>query len=357
MRGARRLDASGCPCDNRCVHLSRREALLSGLVSLLPGHASATEASTDAQARWLAGMAPLPGTDRSSEWSAFAKVEDDRWRVTETRVRAMQRWAATELGPLLPADAAVFYPFSGPDALYALALFGTAARFLLVGLEPVGAMPSFAEPGFFARQAAALADVHRLTFFRTKEMFGGFRRSGVLPALVAIVARLGGRVTGVATLEKPMSARIDWVTAGEKARRLDYVQANLANAGLKSETALVAKLHALAPYVSFLKAAMYLPATARFSYLRRALLDESSVVVQDDTGIAVRDFDATWAMRFYGTYETPVAPYEAYFQPALRDAFARRALGPLPFGIGYHIEAKRSNLLVASRSPGNGAGR
>jgi hypothetical protein len=32
-------------------------------------------------------------------------------------------------------------------------------------------------------------------------------------------------------------------------------------------------------------------------------------------------------------------------------AFERRARSPLPFGLGYHIEPRRSNLLVAVKGP------
>jgi hypothetical protein len=146
----------------------------------------------------------------------------------------------------------------------------------------------------------------------------------------------------------PGSARIDWTTATGKARRLDYVQADLANAGLASAPALVASVHALAPYVTFVKAAMYLLAEARFTSLRQALLDDSAIVVQDDTGVPFRAFDERWATRLYGRYEAPGAPFEERVQPALRAAFERRAAA-LPFGIGYHVQPARSNLLVASK--------
>jgi hypothetical protein len=324
------------------------------LVAVAPSAARAEDSPSDVQARWIAGVAPLPAAAPSGEWKTYAQGENDRWQLGQARLKAMQEWSSRELGPLLPADHAVFYPFAGADALHAIALFGAARRVVLVGLEPVGSLPDPArEPpaGFFVRLGAAQADLHRLTFFRTREMSTDFQREGVLASLVATIVRLGGKVTSVQSTSVPPApgARVEWVTSGGQPRRLDYVQADLSNAGLKLQAQLAESVHALAPYVTFVKAAMYLLAEARFSSLRQAILDDSAVVVQDDTGVPVRHFDDRWAMRFFGRYEAPGSPFEAFFQPHLRDAFDRRAVTALPFGIGYHVQPQRSHLVVASK--------
>jgi hypothetical protein len=335
------------------VRLRRRQVLaLGALLAVRPRAALADDVSLDAQARWLAGLAPLAGIGPSGEWRTYAQAEDERWQGAQPRLKAMTGWSARQILPLVERDHTLFYPFAGPDVLHAIAIFGEARRMVLVGLEPVGALaePSRIAPGYFTRLGAALGDMHRLTFFRTQEMATGFQRDGVIAAIVATIARMGGRVTGVQTTTSPPAARIDWISLAGEPRRIDYVQADLANAGLKAQAQLVADLHARAPFVTFVKAAMYLLADARFSGLRRLILDGSAVVVQDDTGLPFRHFDERWAMRFFGRYETPVAPFEAYAQPDLRAAFERRVVGPVPFGIGYHVRPDRSNLLIASKA-------
>jgi hypothetical protein len=181
-----------------------------------------------------------------------------------------------------------------------------------------------------------------------------FQREGVLAALVAQVVRMGGKIatvqtTGALASGTPSTARIEWTTSSGQARRLDYTQADLANAGLKNQPQLVASVHALGPYVTFVKAAMYLMAEPRFSTLRQAMLDDSVVLMQDDTGIPIRYLDEKWAKRFFGKYETPKTPFEERYQPALRAAYDQRAISALPFGIGYHVQPSRSNLLIASK--------
>lgn len=317
-------------------------------------------ADEGARARWLAGLEPFPGLAPSEEWTAYASAENGRWLAGQGRLKAMRDWSAREVSGLVPTDYSVFYPFAGPDALHALALFAGARRLFLVGLEPVGALPDPAKPlapGYFSRLGAALADIHRLTFFRTLEMSTDFQREGVLSALVATVARMGGVVTSVRTsgaatsTSGPSSVRIDWETPQRQraARRLDYTQVDLANAGLQRQAAFVATAHGLAPHVTFMKAAMYLLAEPRFSMLRQMILDDASVLLQDDTGLPFRYLDERWASRLYGRYETPGAPYEGRHQPTLRAAFESGRPPPLPFGIGYHMQAGRSNLLLASK--------
>jgi hypothetical protein len=337
------------------MRLSRRQALGAGLSLASVAQVARAEPSIMGdRGRWLAGVSPLPGEEPGADWRAYAEAEDGRWRNSQARIRAMLTWATRELAPLSPVDHTVFYPFAGPDALHALALFANARRMVLVGLEPVGTLP---EPGrvpagFWKRLGDALGDVHRLTFFRTLEMQADFEREGVVSGLVATIVRMGGTVLSVQGTSAPRGVRIDWTVGTEAPRQLTYVQLDLANAQLQDPTGFAAALRGMAPYVTFIKAAMYLLTEARFSILRQRLLDDSSVVLQDDTGLPYRHFGDRWATRLFGQYQMPGAPYEGRFQPNLRAAYDARRPPALPFGIGYHVLPQRSNLLLASRVGG-----
>jgi hypothetical protein len=300
------------------------------------------------RARWVAGVTPLAG--RTADWTSYASLEDARWSKARARFDVISAWARREIAPSLPAGRAVLYPFAGADALYATLLFADAQRLVLVGLEPVGRLPRPGDvaPGFFSRLGASSDDLHRLGFLRTAQMAADLARDGVLPGVVATLVRLGGTVRGV-TAMGPRRARVDWTSASGDARRLDYVQADLSNLGLKRESALVAELRALAPFATFLKAAMYLLAEPRFSFVRRELVEGSALVVEDDTGLPFHDFDARWAVRLYGRYAPPRKPFEHRRQPDLERAFALRAPATLPFGFGYAMLPNLSSLLVATK--------
>lgn len=326
------------------MRIARRKLLLGSV--FLPLTARADEGGdVDGQARWLAGMDPPKAFEPSAEWRAYAQAENDRWVASAARIKAMEDWSAKELAALVSGDKPVLYPFAGPDALHAIALFGKAKRLFLVGLEPLGTLPDPKQApaaGYFARLGASQADLHRLGFFRTQEMASDFSRSGVLPALAGAIVRLGGKIQSI------RGGRIDWTNKAGEARRLDYVSSDLANPGLKAQPQLIADIHALAPYVTFVKAGMYLLGESRFSYLRATLLDESAVIVQDDTGVPIRHFDKQWALRFYGAYEAPPPSYDDRAQPELKDALDHRSVGALPFGIGYHVPPAKACLVVAT---------
>lgn len=335
------------------VRLGRRPFLVGSVAGTL--FRSATAHADDAvdpdfQARWIAGLEPPKAFEASAEWRSYAQTENDRWTASAARIKAMEDWSAKELASLVPADRPVLYPFAGPDALHALALFGKCKRLFLIGLEGVGQLPDpkvAPASGYWSKLGASQSDLHRLGFFRTQEMATDYSKSGVLPSIVGTIVRMGGKVTSV------RGGRVDYTNKAGDARRIDYVSADLANAGLKTQTQLIADIHGLAPYVTFLKAAMYLLGEPRFSYLRQTLLDESAAILQDDTGIPLKYFDAKWAMRFYGAYEAPPPAYSDRAEEALKTALEHRAVAALPFGIGYHVQPAKACLTVATAARGD----
>ena len=313
-----------------------------------------TGAEANRVARWLGGMEPLPTADPSAEWRAYAAQQDLAWRATGRRVRTLRSWAQRELAPLVPAGMPLLYPFSGPDALHALALFGDAPRLLLLGLEPVGALPSPSRvpDGYFDQLGSAMSDLHRLAYFRTRAMAADFDDDGVAGALAGTVARLlegGAAVTALETGTQPPRAVVEWTTAEGAPRRLEYASVDVANAGLTLRRRFFADLTAGAPYVTFLKAASFLLGEARFSQTVPWIEEASAVIVQDDSGVPFHELEHGWALCFFGRYAAPGPPFRDKGQPALAAAFARRTPPRLPFALGYHADAQSSHLLVASK--------
>ncbi len=334
--------------------------------------------SPDALSRWLAGMPPRAPAGPVAEarwapsgaWSSYAELEDARWRRQSARVAAMRRWAARAIAYVGP-DRSLLYPFAGADALHALALFGRVGRVQLVGLEPVGEVPSALaapSPSYFPRLSEALGELHRLTYFRTRGMSHDFGRAdprdgappppspapGVLSALLAIVARIGGRVRAIERRAYPEDVTIAWSGDDGRARELAYARLDLSNDGLSQQASYFAAMRRrLAPHATLLKASSYLAGDPAFTRLREALLEDSDLIVQDDSGLPYRDLAAKWAVVLYGTYQRPDAPFQDRAQADLAAAYAAaRTAGQspeLPFGIGYATVAERSNLLVARR--------
>jgi len=86
-----------------------------------------------------------------------------------------------------------------------------------------------------------------------------------------------------------------------------------------------------------------------FSRIRNLILQKSSIIVQDDSGIPFRFFKSDqWNITLYGVYEGPIDLFKNHFEPDLAAAYRHRA-APLPFRFGY---TTHSNLLRAIKKNG-----
>ncbi len=340
-----------CSCQNRPVR--RRDVLLAASLAAFPRVAwSDPEVShDDTVARWLAGMSQQGGAPNAPQWGAFAAAEDERWARSLPRIQSMRAWAAREVAPVVTSSMPLLYPFGGPDALHAVTLFANVDHVVLVGLEPVRSLPSdatVADGGYLRDLATATSDLHRLTFFRTHELQTDMSEVGVLPPLLGSLVRLGGWIRRVVVMGDS-GASIEWESPRGHPRRLEYMSVDLANGSLSRRGDVVATLRSLAPHATLLKAASYLLGEPRFSHLRELLLRGSATILQDDTGLPYREIGGRWSVRLFGRYVPPGSPFQDRVQDDLEAAFVRGPVRPLPFGVGYHVTAHDSNLLLASR--------
>ncbi|GAA3952481.1 hypothetical protein GCM10022406_37740 [Hymenobacter algoricola] len=323
----------------------------------------------------LRALASQPG------WRTFAADADKSWAgYHQTRTDKIQPWAATELDSARRAAQTVFYPFSGPDFLNVATMFPATQTYVLVGLEPVGTVPrrsTLANPKLFPALKASLWSVLNFSFFRTNDMAVDLKSvelDGSLPLLMLFAARTGHQVAAIryvqldgqgqltaadtAVIRQPGLKVIPGVEmqlldqAGRK-KQVYYFSADLSDwkLGTNKEAALK-YVRTLGPLVTYVKSATYLMHKAYFSKVRNLVLERSSFVLQDDSGIAMRYFrPADWQFTYYGVYKRPINLFAKQYQPALTKAYAdsTRRPRPLPFGTGYNWRQNDSNLLLARR--------
>jgi len=327
----------------------------------------------NASARGLAGERASGDAswESTKEWSDYQQWLDGRWSyLSRVRLNAMRNWGSAELGDLRSETSTVFYPFSGPDALYADTLFPTSRILLMAGLEPVGTMPDLAKlqqdgklGPYLGQVKTSLFTILAASFFKTKDMKSDFNNElvdGIMPAMVVFLTRQGytinsiqyavlGRDGAVHRHGEISGAPGVQITYGD-GRTLLYFQADLGNDGLKDNPGYVRLMHRLAPGVTYLKAASYLLYEDYFSTIRNAILDNSVGVVEDDSGIPLKDFKpAQWQIVPYGNYTGPIALFKDKLQPDLTDFYLKTPHQPLTFGSGYKFVASVSSLLVAKK--------
>jgi hypothetical protein len=274
----------------------------------------------------------------------------------------------------------VFYPFSGPDAMYALGMFPNSTAFALVGLEPVGELPDMAALDD-ANLGASLTELRRslnsikaFSFFRTNDMraeFGRNRFSGVTPILLLFIARHGYSINAVETVimqadgtlaeapvnvvrglgpERVPGVRIRFQKPSDSTERtLYYFSADLSDQGLEKVSQPLKWAESFAPRTTYIKSASYLMHKPYFSRVRDFILVKSALIVQDDSGIPLRMFkDNIWDRTLFGQYDGPIQLFANWYQKDLREAYLKRSQ-PLEFGIGYDFQAKTSNIQRFTR--------
>jgi hypothetical protein len=349
------------------------------LLSLFPSSASARDAAAsladinDATA-FLAGVELPHRQDHpltlTPDWKSHAAQFGKAFAAHQDRVLfPMSAWAATEVNPAQPAGGVVRYLFSGPDILHAFYMFPAAGAYIMCGLEPVGQAPDIAALNE-ANAGQALGEVRNafgeiinLSFFRTADMkedlkFATFE--GTTPLMMIFLAQSGQYVKELEFLKLQKDGTLvsqgmihtgaDVVRMVFSPRRLVaektlyYFSADLSDGGFE-KSGFGAWLAGQPKGNTYLKAASFLMHDNWFSRVRQHLLDHSNQIVQDDSGIPLRNLDAeTWHGYYYGVYTGPISVFPDNFKPELVTAYAGGSL-PLPFGTGYKWRKGESNLM------------
>ncbi|MBE7493400.1 MAG: hypothetical protein HS117_00485 [Verrucomicrobiaceae bacterium] len=326
-------------------------------------------------ARMLAGMEAsgydqLSGIRGSAAWQQHRHRLDLMWATHESLHRGpIQSWAAREIGDLRRSST-LFYPFSGPDFLFADAFFPGAETYVLCGLEGADPMPQLGglsageiESGL-ARLRTTLSSSMQFSYFITKDMrndLNATRFRGVLPVMMVFLARTGHVIDSVDTVRLDgggnvtmagssgntgLMVRFHGGWGGQK--RLFYFRQDLSNGGLSGSFQRFVQRFGRVPV--FTKSASYLMHESGFSRIKDFILRNASGIVQDPSGIPYADFGRYgWNLSLYGNYQGTLEIFTGCQQPDLVQAYrsGRHPVAPLPFGIGYLFQAANTSLMVA----------
>ncbi len=348
--------------------------------------APATSRELTDTARMLAGLPPDPSGSLAAvaakpEWQAWQKEFDSQWtQATSERFAQMRAWRDKELAPATGACTTLMYPFSGPDILNAIVLFPDCQRYILFGLEPVGALPVLEQlpPERLARLLEetrhALNDLLSRNYFITSHMMqdtAAQELRGTLPLMAVSLVRLNARLVSVREMEIAEDGELRPRTpavAGRKvasalemvferpdhpAQTVVYFRAQAEDKALPQRPGVVPFLEHQAPFPTFLKSASYLLHTNDFTVVRKLLLQHSRLILEDDSGIPLRFLKAPeWTVTFYGKYVKPIKDFNYGYQQDMAQVYSDpKAVKPLTFSFGYHWSDGSASVLLAVRHP------
>lgn len=86
--------------------------------------------------------------------------------------------------------------------------------------------------------------------------------------------------------------------------------------------------------------------------IRDFILQNSSLILQDDTGVTFRQLQALkWDVQLFGEYSHPDRPFQREYQPDLAKAFhVKTNVRQLGFSLGYGAGRRPSSLMLARRT-------
>jgi len=316
-------------------------------------------------------------------WNNHSKFIDSSWsRLERKRLKAMKDWGREEFKDASAKTNIVFYPFSGPDYLTANAFFPNADKYIMLGLEPVGKLPELdkfkkGEPSEYSADfKKSLGDIFDKSYFITRKMQSDFQAqkvNGLLPILAFFIQRTGNELLNIKYLvryeqdsiaevaydfksddKKPFGVRVDFLQEG-KQKSVYYFKYDVSNKNF-NDTTVFRKYIAenTKGAITYIKSASYLLHAGFMSNMRTLILNNSSAVIQDDTGIPYKFFeeDGKFTTKLYGQYTRPVEdfPYLSLQKP-LQDAFHKDSLNvkKLPFHLGYHWGSKKDVIIYATK--------
>src|SRR5260370_17007353 len=325
--------------------------------------------ATDA-APYLAGLpvsaqSPLTRLTSDPRWIAHSNAMNSAFsKLDQVQLSDIRIWRVEFLAPATKFSRTCLYFFSGPDFLYADTFYPDCNTYVLVSLEPVESIPELQSvPPALLQNTLQNIEVSLNTllnfgYFETQDLREYSQRSqlkGVLPIIFVFLARSGKEILNVDydSLGKGGARGVkvtflDPATGTQKV--LYYFSADLSDDRLKRNSSLLRFCNSLAPTNSYFKADSYLLHQNGFTIARNYLLRVSASILQDDSGIPLRNFThEKLTLRFFGTYTGPINLFKNFYQPDLRQYYATSSPKPLTFGFGYQYNRQDATPILAVR--------
>jgi len=311
-------------------------------------------------------------TDFSKRWGDYDSA----------RIMKLSEFRNDQLSKVVEPQPLLFYPFSGPDILYANLFFPQAGKFVLIGLEPVGTLPRFNKSEedslerYYNKLNASLHAILKFSFFRTESMSRQLKSAevdGTIHLLFLFLSRTGNALVSAKPITIDSSGNKKYLTSFEELKistfktkgveilfqtpdkqlkELEYYSLNVVDVALAKNPGFKIYLRSFKNFNTYLKGASYLLHKTYFSEVRNVILDGASTIVQDDSGIALRYFsksEAHWDYMLFGEYTKPISLFKNAYQKDLDSLYKQQGSTPLGFGIGYNFKDKNSNLMIARR--------
>lgn len=310
-----------------------------------------------------------------SFYSSHLKFTESSWKeMQDSTLNPMIKWAK-EKNIISESDTgSCFYPFSGPDFLFADQFFPYCKNYILLGLERLGSLTDIKKltDAQLADYLNSIRNSQRYLlksgYFVTSHMGSDFSKSvlnGNIHLMSYFLVRTNHKIVSVnygninkegtfsyATQKNSNGIEIKFFRSGEPTiKTMYYFSMDVADYKIKSKTEIEKFFESFPMINTYIKSASYIPMHKNFSIIRNIILDNSLKIVQDDTGVPLKSLDATvFEINMWGTYSKTISDLSWGFQPDLKKALEESDNNQsLPFKISYNGNYGEGMILYAKR--------
>jgi hypothetical protein len=318
---------------------------------------------------------PVQNTPSTNVYNSTAQqltnlCSDNEWDVFyNENLSKVDTFTAENITPHLRGEDTLFYPFGGPDIIYAFKFFPHVANYVLVGLEPIGDFDVITQNLSNNQVTAALKTAFSFYlergYFITSQMSRQLSNKSIRGVLYLILVELkkceyfiksvenisinfNGEET-VRQKEMLDGVKITATSPQGVIKTIYFIRTDLGNANrnLQNLFNFVGKR----PFATFIKSASYALHDKNLSYVRDFIIDRSNAILQDDSGCPFFRFVAfpdKYKLYVFGEYTKPtLSVFAAYEQKTLSDYYLKHSARPIPFKIGY--DQRKANLQLFIR--------
>jgi hypothetical protein len=322
-------------------------------------------------------------------YAEHQKFVKNTWQmVTDSTIVPVTKWAKEKKIIEVADTLTVFYPFSGPDFLFADIFFPNATNYIMMGLERIGTVPPFESMSEESLKAyvsgiqTSLKYLNMSGYFVTQHMGKDFSKkhlNGNLHMMLYFMARTNHKIMkvehvaldkkGNASIYTPSKGTPPSPIKGVKVTFCDstctvqktawYFSFDAADRNMTNNPHFVNFMKQQPPYNTYIKSASYILASTKFNIVRNLILDYSDKIVQDDTGVPYKYFTKDkFDLQMWGLYSRTIDALSWGYQKELQTVLeASEHNKPLPFKISYNGRRGEGMMMYGRKKKETGTNK
>lgn len=310
----------------------------------------------------------------TAHYANYRKTTSDTWAdLCQRTLNPIQDWCRENIPHFYGDTTTLFYPFGGPDLIFAMTFFPEEKDYVLFGLENPGKLcdiSQLTEPQrnqYLDSLQYTYRYINKYGFFVARQMLNDFRNrelNGTIHLALYTLALENCTITNYRDIylddrgqvqtrtgsvgDHPLGWELAFRKEGDpRTRTVRYLRFNAADEAFNGHMEFPFFLNDIKEKTCYLKSASYLMQNVEFRTMQKLILNQCDRILQDESGFSYARIRKGYNVRLFGTYNEPVRDFKIFPQTDLKAALANSK--PLPFRIGYAAQHEECVLMACEK--------